>query len=290
MKKAPKLCFALYKGQWIGIKSVRKGLACNCHCPACGSRLIARKGKQQEHHLAHHRHAICTEGLETALHLLGKHLITESRELMLPAVQTYRGPQLRSPHLLSYQSAQQETGFKGLIIDVLLKAEGKPLAIELKVTHASTSKKQYLLVKHGLPCLEIDLFSIYHELWANGTGTDLEQFKKALLYREIHRNWLFHPRKHRWEYWVLKQSVARKVIHRKQNDYHHYHVYRCPKNKRFIRNGFRDGQSYARVFQDCLHCDFCRDIEYEKEWVAFRQKRIKPRVVYCFGINKVELF
>lgn len=283
MKKAPKLCFALQNAQWVSIKSVSKGLACHCYCPACGAKLIARKGKQQQHHFAHYHGNVCKGSVETALHLLGKQLIAESTELMLSAVQTYQGPQLRASHLLNYQSAQQEVGFKGLIIDVLLRSAGKPLAIELKVSHASSSKKQYLLIKHGLACLEIDLLAIYDELWANGKGSDLEQFKQALLYKETHRNWLFHPRKHKWEFWALKQATLRKVNHSKQADYHHYLVYRCPKNKRFIRNGFREGQSYARVFQDCMHCDSCREIAYQKEWVGFKQVNGKPLVVYCLG-------
>ena len=281
MKKAPKLCFALLNDQWVSIKSVKKGLACNCHCPVCGARLIARKGVKQQQHFAHYHHAKCPGGLETALHLFGKQLLLSARKLMGPAIHTFKGSQLQAASMRRFDKAEQEVGFNGLVLDVLLKNTYEQLAVELKVTHGSGNFKQYQLIKHGLECIEIDLLAIYQNLWSLGIGGDMEAFKEAILYQDGHRKWLFNSRQHKWEYWAQKQATPRKVIHTRQGSYHHYHVFRCPENKRFVRGGFRDGQSYARVFQDCMHCAFCREIVYEKKWVAYKQLNTRPIQILC---------
>ncbi|MCB0634303.1 MAG: hypothetical protein KDD15_31440, partial [Lewinella sp.] len=60
--------YALSKnGMPVGIQDVPRGLACHCHCPACGAPLIARKGKHKAHHFAHYRQPECTYALESSL-------------------------------------------------------------------------------------------------------------------------------------------------------------------------------------------------------------------------------
>ena len=60
-------------GLLIHVDDVPKGLACNCICPSCGGKLVARKGKTNVHHFAHHQEGNC-DG-ETLLHILGKRLL-----------------------------------------------------------------------------------------------------------------------------------------------------------------------------------------------------------------------
>ena len=60
-------------GHLVHIDKVPSGLACNCVCPVCHGRLIARKGDTNTHHFAHHHDANC-DG-ETLLHHLGKRLL-----------------------------------------------------------------------------------------------------------------------------------------------------------------------------------------------------------------------
>lgn len=42
------------EGKMVHIDSVPNGLACNCSCPHCHERLIARHGEVREHGFAHH--------------------------------------------------------------------------------------------------------------------------------------------------------------------------------------------------------------------------------------------
>ena len=77
--------FGERQGRLLDITEVPSGLACGCVCPACGDRLIARKGKMRTHHFAHQAGTECTAGGETALHRMCKEILEEHPLLMLPA-------------------------------------------------------------------------------------------------------------------------------------------------------------------------------------------------------------
>ncbi len=120
MKKDPHLLFALRGGQWTGIRSVASGLACGCVCPACDAALVAKKGHKQQHHFAHARGAICTGGLETALHRLAKAALVAQRGLMLPAVEVYNKGMVQPAQWAQYTRAVPEATREGLQLDVHL--------------------------------------------------------------------------------------------------------------------------------------------------------------------------
>lgn len=281
MKKDPHLLFALRDGQWTGIRSVASGLACGCVCPACGGALVAKKGSKQQHHFAHAHGAICTGGLETALHRLAKDAVVAQRGLLLPAVEVYNKGLVQPAQWAQYTRALPEATREGLQLDVLLTNGTQQLAVEIKVSHATPRYKAQKLLRMGLPCVEIDASAIYHELLANGEAEDLAAVQTAILRHSGYRKWLCNPYQHRYEYRLHKEATARPVVVTQAKGYWHYLVYRCPLNLRFVRAGFRDGQSYARVFQDCLHCPHCREIEYEKVGVGFREISTLPKRVIC---------
>ena len=69
------------------ISEVASGLECNCVCPGCGTRLIARKGNKQDHHFGHYGTEDgrpCQTGPETALHKFAKEVLAHRLELELP--------------------------------------------------------------------------------------------------------------------------------------------------------------------------------------------------------------
>lgn len=75
-------------GNFISINQVSSGLACNCSCPGCGRRLVAKKGAVQAHHFAHYAEALqdaCTSAGESALHRFAKDILAERREISLPS-------------------------------------------------------------------------------------------------------------------------------------------------------------------------------------------------------------
>lgn len=286
MKKPvlPRLLFAVKDSKWVSIKSVVSGLACGCHCAACGAPLIAKKGKKQQHHFAHAHGQICTGGLETSLHHFTKSVIVQAKTILLPAVEVFKGKVIQPARWIKADRVLKEHSIGRLRLDVWLEAAHFQLAVEVKVSHAVGNNKQRQLIQQGIPAIEVDVISIYQELLALDKGSDIAALRQAILQHSTHRSWLFSPLKHRWEYRIAKEAQRLKVRHSKQDNYHHYHVYRCPRHLRFVRGGFRDGQSYARVFQDCLHCINCREIVYKKEWVGFKHIPVTPQEVICSGL------
>jgi len=94
-------------GNFISINQVSSGLACNCSCPGCGRRLIAKKGAVQAHHFAHYAEALqdaCTSAGESALHRFAKDILAERREISLPL----RGEQARSAARKHQENEERE--------------------------------------------------------------------------------------------------------------------------------------------------------------------------------------
>jgi len=57
----------------VSVDDVAKGLACNCYCPACKERLVAKNGGNKRiHHFAHASGVDCEGAYETMLHRLAK--------------------------------------------------------------------------------------------------------------------------------------------------------------------------------------------------------------------------
>ncbi|WP_052331305.1 competence protein CoiA family protein [Lewinella cohaerens] len=281
MKKTNQLLFALRNEQWVHVSEVPRGRACACECPACNASLVAKKGQQNQHHFAHQKGHLCSLALETSLHRLGKAIIVEKKSLYTPLLEAYRSKLLRKGRLETYQKAQEETRLRNTQVDVLLQNGNSKLGVEIKVTHPTGKQKIRRLAQLNLPTVEIDMLRIYEQHLLHYPQGDLKQLVHTLLYGTQNRVWLFHPWQHRYEYKLAQTATPRKVHINKQGNYYHYHVYHCPRNLRFVRRGFREGYSYARIFQDCLHCQHCRKINYQQEFVGYHNINTLPAEVLC---------
>lgn len=281
MKKTNQLFFALKADKWMHISRVPSGKICGCHCPACGAALIAKKGKRNQHHFAHAHGQVCTSALETTLHRLAKAVLVHKKSIYTPPLEAYRAKVLRGGVQESFVSAKEEVSLKHLRVDVLLQRGQQRLAVEIKVSHACSSQKISRLSQLNLATLELDMLRIYEQHLLHYPKGDLVALAQSIVYGTQNREWLFHPWQHRYEYRLAQTATVRKVHISKQGAYYHYHVYRCPRRLRFVRTGFREGQAYARVFQDCLHCINCREISYAQQHVGYRQINTLPTSVNC---------
>ncbi|MBL0423448.1 hypothetical protein JI739_24155 [Ramlibacter sp. AW1] len=71
--------------QLVGIREVERGLRCNCHCPGCGAKLVAKQGDRNAWHFAHYEADACLAGYESALHLAIKSIVETDRALLVPS-------------------------------------------------------------------------------------------------------------------------------------------------------------------------------------------------------------
>lgn len=67
------------QNNFVYVDNVAKGLACNCYCPACKERLVAKNGGTKRiHHFAHASGVDCEGAYETMLHQLAKIRVQEA--------------------------------------------------------------------------------------------------------------------------------------------------------------------------------------------------------------------
>lgn len=150
----------------------KRGLRCECVCPACGHPLVARMGEKNRHYFAHHRHSDCQNAAETGIHLRAKAIIQHRKLFYLPEKEvTVNRRHLHSRvsassllvekgTLVSFDSVVIEQPEKGFQPDVTGYASGRTLFIEVCVTHAVDSLKLEKIKSSAVSCVEIDLSRI----------------------------------------------------------------------------------------------------------------------------------
>ncbi|WP_190234209.1 competence protein CoiA family protein [Mesorhizobium sp. M4A.F.Ca.ET.050.02.1.1] len=170
------------------ISEVQRGIACGCNCPACGGRLVARKGDENVPHFGHDDGEVCGGGPETVLHLLAKEVLRTNPLLLLPKrLGLDKGNVVMKPgQQVTTQFLRIEfTDPKKVIPDLYVRAPGYDLFVEVAVTHASDETSIQRLREHGVMAVEIDLSKLPRD-------STREQIADAVL-QSAPRCWLYHP-------------------------------------------------------------------------------------------------
>jgi len=187
---------------------VANGRACECICVACGVRLQARQGAVRVWHFAHDEETNCQHASEAAIHRMAKQMIAERGCVFVPSRQLSRTIYGKrrvwvetvtvNVQLVGLQTLEDCTQEKMIgdgrseggsrRPDVLASLDGRPLAIEIRNTHAVDFDKQEWLEHRGCSVLEIDVADIEQ--------LPPDQIPEALegrLFREsAHSAWLIH--------------------------------------------------------------------------------------------------
>nr|WP_320233853.1 competence protein CoiA family protein [Mesorhizobium sp. MSK_1335] len=175
-------------GTLAHISEVQRGIACGCNCPACGGRLVARKGDENVPHFGHDDGEACGGGPETVLHLLAKEVFQTNPTMLLPErLGLAKGNVVMKPgQQVTTQFLRTEfTDPKTIIPDLYVRALGYDLFVEVAVTHASDEGKIQRLREHGVMAVEIDLSKLPRD-------SIREQITDAVL-QSAPRCWLYHP-------------------------------------------------------------------------------------------------
>lgn len=205
MKNNIKLPFGLINGQLKHIDDVANGRACDCVCPGCKQPLEARNaGKIKAHHFAHYNTDECKHGTETAIHLMAKQIIYETKKVETPLF--FReflkqkdidgnycyGKQIKiEPKIIEADDAiydgERKEYREEYRPDVTLIYKGRSLLIEIKVTHAVTEKKLLKVKKNNEAMLEIDLSNVNSEI-----VLDIAKFQDYVIHKAP-RHWIYNP-------------------------------------------------------------------------------------------------
>lgn len=256
------MIFALKNGQPVSISDVERGLACGCICPACGKPLIAKKGAKRDHHFSHRPGEDCKYGYETSLHLAAKAILAGAKQMIIPSVTLQFPESTKSDIVISGEqqipidSVALEKKFGGVIPDVVMQSGGRPIFIEIFVTHRIDTEKLDKLKALGISVIEIDLSRM-------DRSTTFEELSDILLRSSEHKCWKYNT--------VTDQYLKRfyEISDRLGTD--------CKWGKRFttwcpLGCSFFEGKPYANYATDCMYCPY---------FIAGQRN-----VVFCSGRQK----
>ena len=201
-----------------------RGKACNCVCPGCGKPLIARMGSKNQWHFAHDGDACnIAAAQQTALHMLAKEIIENSKRLLFPGIEIKRDNyiddvddyrvQARIPKTVEYRKASVfscdsvslERKISNIVPDIIVTTKGRSCLIEIAVTHFVDEKKEHKVKEIGLPLFEIDLSDLYNSEFSRA---DLAE---AVLFDPNNRAWVYNPLYDEAEKWAEDEYAKYKL-------------------------------------------------------------------------------
>lgn len=216
------------KDDIVSIFEVATGLACNCHCPPCGSQLVAKnKGKSpsselspwtRSAHFSHYSGVGCASAPETMIHLLAKSILQEAKTLKIPQLRKDRDI-LAESLTVNFEMVEIEKACKiedeEIIPDATLTAKtGQSLFVEFRKTHRVDETKQEKIRKIGISCIEVDLAGI--EPLHEGRPNTMD-VKWLLLEAEVFKTWIFNAAEQRlYEQLLRKKEWTREESLKKQ--------------------------------------------------------------------------
>lgn len=177
------------------IEEVERGRACDCTCPSCGGRVIARQGDINVWHFAHDSGLDCPGAAETALHEAAKQLLMESGGMTLPARNAWAEKQLadgrrgvgeahRPATWCDFTEAETEKRMDDIQPDFVARFGDQWLAVEVAVTHFVEQEKLTKLRARNLWSIEIDLALVDRRHW------NWELLRELIIDGSSHKTWL----------------------------------------------------------------------------------------------------
>ncbi|WP_426370260.1 competence protein CoiA family protein [Pseudocolwellia sp. HL-MZ7] len=181
------LSYGLKEGKLVSINDVEQGLNCECHCPYCEKKLVAKKGDIRKHHFAHYDGDDCHLGQETAIHLLAKDLIAKNKKLMLPASYvkveskdiggySHESSYFEQGKITQLENIEIEAPLEGYQPDLIAVTEdGESIDIEVLVTHAVEQEKAQKQFRSNRLMVEIDLSAL-------SRSSSIDEIEQAVIY------------------------------------------------------------------------------------------------------------
>jgi hypothetical protein len=288
-----KLPYGLKQNELVTIDDVDSGLKCDCICPSCKQRLIARKGEIKEHHFAHYKVSDCEKAVETVTHKLSKEFIKVAKYFATPPVYY---PWTRVPIIkeadVPIDEVILESRLESIVPDIIIISSGKSLLVEIRVTHGVDDNKERKIKQLKLPAVEVLAGHLFKKMYAEKKYfLNDKEYKRILIEEYSHKQWINNPRaeqklnqvKNELKNYCEEKEVKYLKFSFKKNDFdfyfggskdHMYYVELCPINKRVWKGGKNKGKTYADYNEDCRFCKFNPD---------FGRQTPLPKKMNCSG-------
>lgn len=137
----------------LHINEAERGSSCNCICPECGTKLVAKKGLINQHHFAHLNGKECKNATETVLHKLAKEIIGENSEIYLD-----------ENNIFKYDNSIFEKKYDSFIPDAIISNNSEKYFVEIIVTNEIDWEKEQKLKQTGIKALVIDLSLVERDI------------------------------------------------------------------------------------------------------------------------------
>jgi competence CoiA-like predicted nuclease len=274
-----KLPYGLKGSELFSIDEVDSGLSCNCVCPACEQKLIAKKGNVKNHHFAHYKTNDCLGGLETALHRICKEIIYNSQTFTTPAV-CYPGTpfEIVEERKIPVDSVKIEKHIGSIIPDIVIESKGKKLLVEIIVTNAINENKKNWIQKENVAVIVIYAKHLLNKLYLKRDFRLHDaDFQNEIVNGTKYKLWLHNPKIEETKAKLKKRYTLKKQVKFFETDSgKYYFVEHCPLEKRFWKKGKNKGKPFASVYDDCNTCSFHFSMDNNNSFKI-------PEALYCIG-------
>ena len=168
-------------GGAVHIDDAKRGKLSGTACFDCGGILIARKGKIKAHSFSHISNSVCSG--ESNLHKYAKYILAKNRKISLRHYPKHIKP---TRHEFAY--AKTEVQIEKFRVDCLLYDEEiNSLAVEIKVTHATSDEKKEMFRRKRLAAVEIDLSRL-------SRVPSKDEIIREVCYHPCNVTWLFNAK------------------------------------------------------------------------------------------------
>ena len=201
---AVKLEYALNnQSSLVHVTEVKSGLACDCTCPNCRAKLIAKNKSSNKvsPHFQHYQSQECAYAVETSLHLLAKEIIENNRQLRLPSYKErftikdkkYRGwgplfdeeREFLLSELVSIEKVEIEKHLDDIRPDLIVWVRNEPILIEVYVSHKIDQEKLIKIKNKEIATIEIDLHKTNRQIDGNLLSDIFQSAAQS--------QWIYHP-------------------------------------------------------------------------------------------------
>jgi|WetSurMetagenome_2_1015567.scaffolds.fasta_scaffold01072_13 hypothetical protein len=213
MSTKRKIPFGLRDGRLFQPDEVSRGLACNCVCPGCGSRLVAHHGEKKVKHFVHYATA-CANGFESAIHSAAKQVLLESKCILVPSIQASEflrdrklnveidETQTIAQRYIPIENVEVEKDLGSVVPDLVVSGLGKTLFVEIAYTHFVDELKKGKLRELGIATLEIDLSSL-------SEVPSMNELARLVVEEPSNRMWVFNPKQEELNRRISAQAKQR---------------------------------------------------------------------------------
>lgn len=149
-----------------------------------------------------------------------------------------------------------EKRFGAVVPDVVIYSGGKPIFVEIFVTHRIDTEKLDKLKALGIPTIEVDLSGM-------DSPATLEELSDILLYGSKYKYWAYNAAVEKYLEWFYRVSDKLGICHEWGKQFTAW----CP-----LGCNFFEGKPYADYTADCMHCPYFIARQEDTVFCTGRQK------------------